>query len=129
MIRSCRDCINFEDRRDIDGYALCGKNRGPVVSCEDFNPKDDFVKETRLYEQFCLECTNLQLVDETPVCAENHNTGIACDEFQDWSEVLQVIQQKKRTKTIWLIHALNSESNLHLPELLVTVARTQKIKL
>ena len=129
MISSCRDCINFEDRRDIDSFSICTKNRGPVVSCEDFKPKDDIVKEYRLYEQFCLECANLQLVDETPVCAENHNPGIACEEFEDWSEVLKIIQQKKRTKTILLIHALNTEPNSHLPEPLITVALTQKIKL
>lgn len=129
MIRSCRACTNFEDRRDIDGYALCTKNQGPIVFCEDFKLKDEFVKEYRLYEQFCVECANLQLVNEMSVCAENHNPSIACEEFQDWFKVLKAIELKNRTKTTWLIHALNSEINPHFPEQLITVAKKLKIKL
>jgi hypothetical protein len=40
-IKSCRDCANFEDRRDIDKVAICALHSGPHVCCEEFKPRDE----------------------------------------------------------------------------------------
>ena len=47
VIASCRDCANFEDRRDIDGVALCARNAGPYVCGDDFQPKHETMKPDR----------------------------------------------------------------------------------
>jgi len=91
-IRSCRDCANFEERRDIDNAVLCKKNRGLYVCCEDFKPIDESINENRLYHRFCLDCTNFEDVNETPVCAENHIPGVACEEFTDRYEKARSLQ-------------------------------------
>jgi len=127
MIRFCRDCANFEDRRDIDGVALCKRNHGPYVCCEEFEPRDENINGDRLYNKFCLECANFQEIDDTPICAKNHTPGVSCEEFIDRFEVLNAIRQSNNMKTVLIAHAVNNHSNPEpIPELLIKVGR--KIK-
>jgi len=97
-IRSCRDCSNFEERRDIDNAVLCQKNRRPYVCCEDFKPRDESITENRLYQRFCLDCANFEDVNQTPLCAKNRIPGVACEEFTDRYEKLKVFTQIHRRK-------------------------------
>ena len=122
MVRSCRDCANFEDRRDIDDIALCAENVGPRVCCEEFEPRDEDVKEDRLYSRFCLECSNFEEIDDIPTCAMNHTPGIACEAFVDRFEVLKATRQNHHIKTAVAVHVLNSHSNPEpVPEYLVKI--------
>ena len=88
---SCRDCANFEERRDIDNVVLCKKNRRPHVCCEDFKPMDESFNN-RLYYRFCVDCTYFEDVNETPLCAKNHIPGVACEEFTDRYEKARALQ-------------------------------------
>jgi len=111
LVEFCRDCANFEDRRDIDGVALCRKSRGPYVCCEEFELRDNDVNENRLYHRFCLECANFENVNGTSVCAKNHNPGVACEEFTERLEKLNGIRQNNLVKTAVLAHTITSPSN------------------
>jgi len=127
VIRICRDCTNFEDRRDIDGAALCKKKRGPYVCCEDFDPIDETVNENRLYYRFCLECTNFEDVNGAPLCTKNHTAGVACEEFIDRFEILSETRLNNHMKTALLVHAINSHSNPYpIPESLIKIGRKVK---
>ena len=108
--RFCRDCANFEDRRDIEGYALCAKNLGPYVCCEEFEPKHESINANRLYNRFCVECTNFEDVTSVPLCAKNHTPGIACDGFKSRFEKLNVTRQNNHMKTALIVCALNGGS-------------------
>jgi len=126
-ITFCRDCANFEDRRDIDNATLCKKKQGPYVCCEDFEPVDESIDEDRLYYRFCLECKNFYDVNGIPVCGKNHTPGVACQEFVDRFEKLTVTRQNSHMKTALLTHAIKSYSNpLPVPESLIEIGR--KIK-
>jgi len=127
LIRFCRDCANFEDRRDIDDATLCKKNRGPYTCCEDFKLRDESMNEDRLYNRFCSECANFEDVNGTPVCARNHVPGVACEEFLERLEKLNGIRQNNLMKTALLVNVINIPSNPHsIPDHLVETA--QKIK-
>jgi hypothetical protein len=91
-MRSCRDCSNFEERRDIDNAVLCKKNRRPYVCCEEFKPRDENINENRLYYRFCLDCANFEDVNEVPLCAKNRIRGVACEEFTDRYEKVRALQ-------------------------------------
>ena len=84
-IESCRDCANFEDRRNIEGVALCAIHRGPSVCCPEFNPKGEKINARKLYDKFCLNCVNFENVDGIAVCARDHRPGIACSGFRSKS--------------------------------------------
>jgi len=123
-MRFCRDCANFEDRRDIDSIALCAKNAGPYVCCEEFLPKNPSISENRLYYRFCSECVNFEDVDGTSVCAKNHTPGVACGSFIDRFEKLYVIRQNNHRKIALLAHAINGQSSQQsFPESLVEIGR------
>ena len=62
-IESCRDCANFEDRRDLENVAICAMHHGPSVSCPEFKPKEKEIDENKLYNKFCLDCANFENVD------------------------------------------------------------------
>lgn len=123
VIRFCRDCANFEDRRDIDGTALCAKNMGPYVCCEEFEPKHKSINENRLYNQFCVECANFEDVNGFPICAKNHTPGVACDEFKGKIEKLNVTQQNNRMKTALVVYATTHSNPKPIPEHLIALAR------
>ena len=108
-IRFCKDCTNFEDRRDIDGVALCAKNHKPHICCEQFDPKES-VMGHRLYNMFCSECINFEDINGTPTC-KNSYPGIACDEFVERIKELQGTNQKNLMKTTLLVYVLNTSVN------------------
>jgi hypothetical protein len=87
---SCRDCENFEDRRCIEGVALCAMHHGPSVCCPEFKPSDKRIHPDNSYDRFCLNCANYENVDGTSICARDHRPGIACAAFRSKSEVIVV---------------------------------------
>jgi hypothetical protein len=82
VIESCRDCANFEDRRDKERVAICAMHHGPSVCCPEFEPRNRKTDANRLYNRFCLKCANFENVDGIPVCAKDHRPGIACGAFR-----------------------------------------------
>ncbi|MHA2069520.1 MAG: hypothetical protein ACXABY_34590 [Candidatus Thorarchaeota archaeon] len=125
-LASCRDCGNIEDRRDIDGVFLCANNIGPYVCCDEFEPRDEDLSENRLYNRFCLECTNFVGVDGTPICAKNHRPGIACDTFIDRFEDLNGTRQNNQMQTVLIAYAIKHSNPEPIPEWMVEVGH--KIK-
>jgi hypothetical protein len=123
---SCRDCKNFEDRRDIDGYALCANNIGPYICCNEFKPIKDTLNENRLYNQFCLECANFEDVNSTPICAKNHTPRIECDMYKDRFEYLNRTKQNNLMQTVFIAHTIKHSNPKPIPEWIIKVG--QKIK-
>lgn len=81
-IQSCRDCANFEDRRDIEGVAICAMHHGPSVCCPEFKPRNRKTDANKLYDRFCLKCANFENVEGIPICAKDHRPGVACGAFR-----------------------------------------------
>lgn len=126
-VRFCRDCANFEDRRDIDGVALCTQLYGPFTCCEEFELKDKSLSENRTYNKFCAECVNFQEIDGIPVCAKGHNPGIACESFVERFEKLKAIEQNNQAKTALLVYTItDNKTNPEIPDFLIEISR--KIK-
>ena len=75
-VDSCKDCLNLEDRRDIDRVALCALHHGPSVCCQEFKPKKEDV------ERFCVNCANFEELAGICVCARDHRPGVACGGFR-----------------------------------------------
>ena len=82
QVESCRDCVNLEDRRDIDNVAICAMHHGPSVCCQEFKPKNAKVNPNNTYERFCLNCANFEEINGITVCARDHRPGIACGAFK-----------------------------------------------
>jgi len=126
-IRFCRDCANFEERRDIDGAVLCKRNIGPYICCEDFEPVDESINSDRLFHRFCVECANFEDVNEIPVCAKNHVPGVACEEFKSRFEKLNITRQNNHMKTALVMQVTEEHSNPEpIPVPLIEIGR--KIK-
>ena len=81
-IDSCRDCVNFEDRRDIERVAICAMHHGPSVCCPEFKPRSRKTDTNSLYDRFCLKCANFENVEGIPICAKDHRPGVACGAFR-----------------------------------------------
>ena len=113
MIRFCRDCANYEERRDIDGTALC-KKQEPSICRDEFSGKE-IVHGERYYNRACPECKHFEVIKDTPLCTKNHEPGVACGEFFDRLEALKPIQQHNMMKTILLIHALKYQPSQGFP--------------
>ncbi|MCX8170895.1 MAG: hypothetical protein N3E47_02825 [Candidatus Bathyarchaeota archaeon] len=103
-IRLCRDCANFEERRDIDGAVLCMKNHNPKIWCEDFEPKDGGVNKRRLYMMSCPECVNFEDNDGYPICARGHKPGVACEDFMDRFRKMNRVRQNNQIRAVLLIN-------------------------
>jgi hypothetical protein len=86
-VQSCRDCANLDDRRDIEGVALCAMHHGPSVCCQEFTPKNASVNPDNVHERFCLNCANYDEVEDVPVCARDHRPGRACGAFKRKTEI------------------------------------------
>jgi hypothetical protein len=89
-IESCRDCANFEDRRDIEGVATCAMHHGPSVCCPEYRPRNKKTNENKLYNRFCLKCANFENVDGISICARHHRPGIACAAVRRKNESIEV---------------------------------------
>lgn len=124
--RSCRDCKNFEDRRDIEGTALCANNVGPYVCCEEFEPKDANINEDRLYSRFCPECANFEYVGGTAVCAWKHTPLVYCGLFSDRFNDLNHKRQNKQMQTALIAKAIKSSNPEPVSEWIIKIG--QKIE-
>lgn len=96
-VEFCKDCVNFVERRDIEGFAACVRGHTPRVSCDDFEPKPNVpsrVKEGGL--GFCLYCENLSIINGVTVCSRSHQARIACDDFIDASDELRRLSSRRR---------------------------------
>ena len=120
-IRSCRDCANFEDRRDIEGVAICAFHNGPFVCCAEFKPKN----ENRLYNRFCVECANFSEIGGISFCARHHAPGVACNGFRSKLEKSKLTQRDNIVKMALLEYAL-AHSDREPSAFVIEVAR--KIK-
>jgi hypothetical protein len=87
-VDSCKDCLNLEDRRDIDRIAICALHHGPAVSCPEFKPKNKNVNIAISHDRFCVNCANFEEVEGICICAREHRPGIACDGFNKKEEVV-----------------------------------------
>jgi hypothetical protein len=122
LLRCCRDCANFEDRRDIDGVAICSMHHGPSVCCAEFEPKN----QNRLYNRFCVECVNFAEISEIPFCARHHAPGVACDGFRSKLEKSRSTQRENIAKTAVLEYALAHSDSESISPFVMEIAR--KIK-
>jgi len=105
MIRSCRDCSNFEERRDVDNAVLCKRRIGPYTCCEEFEPRDERLNVNRLYHRFCVECANFEDVNGIPICAKNRGPGVACEAFASRLKKLNATRQNNHMKAALVLHA------------------------
>ncbi|MEM2110923.1 MAG: hypothetical protein QXX08_03485 [Candidatus Bathyarchaeia archaeon] len=125
QVRFCRDCVNYEERRDMDGVALCKKKIGPYICCEDFelrNPSAD-----RLYNRFCAECVNFEDVEGISICGKNHIPSKACEYFASRLKKLDLTRQNNLVRTALIVNAVKKKGNPELiPAFLIEVGR--KIK-
>jgi hypothetical protein len=125
--RFCRDCVNFEERRDVDGNTLCRKNVGPYACCEDFETRNENKNPDRLYHKFCVECVNFEDVDTVPVCTKNHIRGTACQEFKSRFEKLKATRHKKNVNTVLVTHIAKEVFEFEpLPTLLIEIGQKTK---
>jgi len=93
-VRLCSECYNIEDRRDIEGYALCLREHDPAVSCDDFNRSQNSTVDIR----FCSECKNFEGRENGLIlCARKHRPRSACADFIDKNEALRKARNKKET--------------------------------
>jgi len=125
-IRSCRDCANFEDRRDIEGVVICALHHGPYACCEEFKPKDESKNANNLYNRFCVECANFEEVNGIPICAKIHTPGVACDGFKSRLKESNETQQNNLMKTAVLAYAITHSNPKPIPAFVTNIAR--KIK-
>ena len=82
QVESCRDCLNLEDRRDIDNVAECNMHHGPSVSCPEFKPKNGLTTNGAPKQRFCINCVSFEIIDGIPVCGRHHTPAVACGAFQ-----------------------------------------------
>jgi hypothetical protein len=85
---SCKDCANLEDRRGIEGVALCAMHHGPSVCCQEFTPKNSRVDPDKWGHRFCLNCANFEEIQGIAVCARDHRPGVACGAFKKKEEIV-----------------------------------------
>jgi hypothetical protein len=121
--RSCRDCANFEDRRDIDKVAMCALHSGPHVCCEEFNPRDDSKNQYNVYNRFCSECANFEDIHGISVCARIHSPGIACGGFRSKLLESSTIQQDNLMKTTLLEYMIKENNPESMPASLLKIAK------
>jgi hypothetical protein len=84
---SCKDCLNLEDRRDVDRVALCALHHGPSVSCQEFKPRNGSINAKKSKDRFCVNCANYEEIDGISICARDHRPGIACGGFNRREEL------------------------------------------
>jgi hypothetical protein len=121
-IESCRDCVNFEDRRDIDKVAICALHSGPHVCCEEFKPREQRKNPYNLYNRLCVECANFEDINGIPVCARIHSPGIACGGFKSRLRESSTIQQDNLMKTA-LVEYIIKNGPKPIPPLAINIAR------
>lgn len=81
-VESCKDCLNLEDRRDIDRVAICALHHGPQMSCQEFKPKNENIDANDSNDRFCVNCANFEEIEGVCICARDHRPGTACGGFR-----------------------------------------------
>ena len=104
-VRSCRDCANYEERRDIDGTSLCARRSGPYVCCEEFRLKDVTLDGGKFFNRFCVECANFEFIAKVGSCSKKHTPGIGCDLFRRKMDKLDTPLKDNKPKPIAIAHA------------------------
>lgn len=99
----CRNCLNFVERRDIEGFAACVRNHRPKIACGDFKPKPDSPRFIRDYGGFCLYCENIVLVNGFTACVRGHRPRVACQDFRDAFSNLMKESSLKRVRVAEVI--------------------------
>ena len=98
MNESCRDCVNFEDRRCIDKVAFCAMLHGPSsVCCLEFEPRNMEIQVNNFNNKFCVDCTHYEDILGISICSRAHRPGIACPAFRRKSEAIEITTQKHDT--------------------------------
>lgn len=111
--RMCWTCYNFEDRRDIDGKALCAKGHTPGLRCEDYIARDRRLGEIKLKERFCWSCSNFEdrrCIEGALLCGRGHFPKDGCDDFVDRTRKLKEIGDNNRYERA-MIRAILMERN------------------
>jgi len=125
--RSCRDCANYEERRDIDGTSLCARKVGPYVCCEEFKLKDETLNGQKSFNRFCVECTNFEYLAKVALCLKKHSPGTGCDSFRSRMVKLDATRQNNRFKSAIFAHVAKENSDCEaLPAYVMVIKR--KIK-
>lgn len=114
----CRDCANFEERRDIDWFSLCAQLNGPYTCCEEFELRDKTLNERKMYNRFCVECTNFEEIKGNPICTKGHFPGTACEAFVERFEKLKTVRQNNQAKTAILVYTLTHSADVRIPDFL-----------
>ncbi len=125
-VRSCRDCANYEERRDIDGTSLCAKRSGPYVCCEEFRLKDQTLNDEKVSNRFCVECANFEFFGKVASCSKKHSPGAGCDQFRKKTDKLDTTRQNNRLKSVAIAYAVKEKSDREEPSSLATVTRQKK---
>jgi len=126
-VRSCRNCENYEERRDIDGISICAKNIGPFVCCEEFELRDVTLNHKKFYNRFCVECVNFDEVSGVVLCSKNHTPGEGCDLFRNRIIKMNTVRQNNCMKSVLLAYAAKGNPEINLsPTYLMEIKR--KIK-
>jgi len=105
FIEFCRNCRNFVERRDIEGFAACVRNHRPRIACDDFKPRSDVPESARKGLSFCLYCENLVIVKGFAACVRNHKPRIACDDFRG---AVRTSRKEASTKRLSMASLLTS---------------------
>jgi len=96
MNESCRDCVNFEDRRCIDKVAFCAMFHGPSsVCCLEFEQGSRKIDVNNFNNRFCVDCAHYEDILGISICSRAHRPGIACSAFRRKSESLETATQKR----------------------------------
>ena len=126
VIASCRDCANFEDRRDIDSAALCARNAGPYVCCADFQPRHETMDPDRPSNRFCVDCGNFEDANGWILCYHNHTPVVFCDEFKSRLDRLKATNQNNNKKTVLITYTATHYNPEPVPESLIKIGQTIK---
>lgn len=103
--RFCWNCYNFEDRRGIDGAALCAKGHVPGTICEDFVEREEGLMEIRLNGHFCCNCRNFEdrrEIDGVLLCAKGHYPEGNCEDFVDRERKLRDVTNNNRHERVFV---------------------------
>ena len=122
-VRSCRNCANYEERRDIDGTSLCARRSGPYVCCEEFRLKDVTLDSEKFVNRFCVECANFEYIAKVGSCSKKHTPGTGCDLFRKKMDKLDATLQNKPFNPVTIAVAINKNSSCKEPSALSVADR------
>ncbi len=116
--RFCRDCLNFEDRREIDGTVLCTENMRPFICCEEFQPKYAETNLNGSRDRFCFKCISFENINDIVLCSKNHQPEVACKGFRSTFEKFKATRRNTRLKNVSTSHTMNSKAEESIRQIL-----------